>query len=1247
MFMLIAGLNAVMCGSAFADEATLVFAGGTSYKTAFVATDVTLPGTSDFTWDAWVKPTDVELAENRIMGQTDWANEGRLLLEIRKGNDSGKVAKFALLYRVNVANKRTIGTTQLVAGTWYHVAVTRSGTAFSLYVNGTLEATANDYVGPLPDVPFSFAHMFSGALAEVRAWNRALSAEEIAAVKDRRVGGTENGLVGCWALNNGMIPYNRVTGAVCTVSEHEGRTFAIDPSLDLSDGVPAPIARWSMEEIAVDGDERTVADLSGNDRTLLLASGCTLTDDALEGKGLSFNGTATAYALFDSPEIGSRSMSFWVKLDADDGPVYYDAGGNLTLTYPYLFGNFGRTRLYYRTGADNDGYLAVGSGTDANNRDSVAYTSSVGTYLRKTWNYLTLTYDQADTQYDNVKSVAVKLYANGYLLHDFGTLTVTNGVYAQRACLGCNGGSGVRPMKGVLDEVEAYDCALTAEQVLKLYLRHHVKPPAELLASWDMDEVRTNGANRYVADGSGNGFDLYLRDGVTATNGVAGGGLSWNGYNTACTYAAKLFPPVSDWSWSGWVRKSKNYPEDTATYKFQRLYSWGSLGYITFGPANSELWFNYHAHNTTRENKPGNIFPSVEAWSHFVLSVHNRAKLDGSGFETYADWYVNGKKGGESPVYDATQLRTPPYRFLLGCNNQTSGSRIFSGAMDAVRVYAGAISAETAWRLYLQPAHPDAGTDFTTARETATLRGRLLDADGMMAARSSGGTSKWSLVSAPIGVDGVRIDSPNALETTVALPAAGTYVFRLTATADAACRTDDVTVTRVAAPAANAAPTVTIAASAACLLPGTLAISATATDADAGPGTLRVAWHKVEGPGAAYFDDASAAATRVMFTAAGTYVLEVAADDGLAAAFARQTVTVTGSGNATGVTNGLVHHWTLDAAGGAGIGKDLCGTRDLGLYNGATVEAEGYVGYGARFNAENASAQTDVQDYPTEMADAISASCWIYEDTTESYYATARVGRLLSYHTDFEIQHNKEASSYFQVRTKYPKDGGSYGTVCWFFAAPTVPIANRWAHVAVTASLGATSDSRHAVKLYVDGVEMALTKFQFPEGTNIGENSAQPYYPGTLTDRARIFWGCANGQYRVFPGVIDEMRIYNRILSASEVQSLAAGGAFLNRAPQVAIAAGASVRATIGKSVTIDPGAYDDGLPAGSTLAGAWRIVAGDASAVALPEGGNDFVFLAQGEYGLVYEVTDGERTTVSPALRVEVAVDGTMLFIR
>ena len=67
----------------------------------------------------------------------------------------------------------------------------------------------------------------------------------------------------------------------------------------------------------------------------------------------------------------------------------------------------------------------------------------------------------------------------------------------------------------------------------------------------------------------------------------------------------------------------------------------------------------------------------------------------------------------------------------------------------------------------------------------------------------------------------------------------------------------------------------------------------------------------------------------------------------------------------------------------------------------------------------------------------------------------------------------------------------------------------------------------------------------------------------------------------------------------------------------------------------------------GSALSGAWRLVAGDASAVAIPEEGYDFVFSATGEYDLSYEVTDGERTTVSPTVRVEVLSKGKTIQIR
>ena len=97
----------------------------------YVATDVTLPGDGDFTWEAWVKPSDVSLAENRLLGQTDWTSEGRLILELRKAGETDNVTKLAAFYRAGGANKRAVaGTTVFAADVWHHVALTRSGTAF-------------------------------------------------------------------------------------------------------------------------------------------------------------------------------------------------------------------------------------------------------------------------------------------------------------------------------------------------------------------------------------------------------------------------------------------------------------------------------------------------------------------------------------------------------------------------------------------------------------------------------------------------------------------------------------------------------------------------------------------------------------------------------------------------------------------------------------------------------------------------------------------------------------------------------------------------------------------------------------------------------------------------------------------------------------------------------------------------------------------------------------------------------------
>ena len=61
----------------------LCFSPGTeadAYKRESLAGDVTLSPNSDFTFEVWLNPAVDNLAENRVMGITDWASEGRLVL---------------------------------------------------------------------------------------------------------------------------------------------------------------------------------------------------------------------------------------------------------------------------------------------------------------------------------------------------------------------------------------------------------------------------------------------------------------------------------------------------------------------------------------------------------------------------------------------------------------------------------------------------------------------------------------------------------------------------------------------------------------------------------------------------------------------------------------------------------------------------------------------------------------------------------------------------------------------------------------------------------------------------------------------------------------------------------------------------------------------------------------------------------------------------------------------------------------
>jgi len=97
--------------------------------------------------------------------------------------------------------------------TWYHVAVTKSGTSVKFYVNGSQQgstqtcsngsifnSTATLEIGSFLASPV----YLDGLIDDVRVWNAERTAQEIADDYDTELNGNETGLVGYWKLSDSL-----------------------------------------------------------------------------------------------------------------------------------------------------------------------------------------------------------------------------------------------------------------------------------------------------------------------------------------------------------------------------------------------------------------------------------------------------------------------------------------------------------------------------------------------------------------------------------------------------------------------------------------------------------------------------------------------------------------------------------------------------------------------------------------------------------------------------------------------------------------------------------------------------------------------------------------------------------------------------------------------------------------------------------------------------------------------------------
>ncbi|HEU5313486.1 MAG TPA: LamG domain-containing protein [Candidatus Udaeobacter sp.] len=195
---------------------------------------------------------------------------------------------------------------------------------------------------------------------------------------------------------------------------------------------------------------------------------------------------------------------------------------------------------------------------------------------------------------------------------------------------------------------------------------------------------------------------------------------------------------------------------------------------------------------------------------------------------------------------------------------------------------------------------------------------------------------------------------------------------------------------------------------------------------------------------------------------------------------------------------GLVAAYGLNEGSGTVV-SDVSGNENTGTISGATWTTLGKYGNALSFNGTNARVTIN-NAASLQLRTGMTLEAWVYPTTVSSAWRDV----IYKGNDNYYLEGTSNNSG-------RPAMGGTFGSPLYGTAAL---IANTWAHLAATYD-GAT------MRLYVNGVQVA--------------SRAQTGAIATSTNPLQIGGDSIYGQY--FAGRIDEVRIYNRALSAAQIQS--------------------------------------------------------------------------------------------------------------
>ena len=605
-----------------------------------------------------------------------------------------------------------------------------------------------------------------------------------------------------------------------------------------------------------------------------------------------------------------------------------------------------------------------------------------------------------------------------------------------------------------------------------------------LVAAYSFNE----GAGTTALDVSGNGHPGTVVGATWTASGRYGGALSFDGISNRVDLGSLgTFAPAG-FTLEAWVKKTTDTKKDVAV-----------VGTWTGSEPGPMIWVDHveGRYRLTAGQGLANYLdsgqtPVAGAWQHLA------ATFDGSVARFYVDGTEVASRTVSGGVGFANTWRVGAY--------ESSPTGFFDGLIDEVRVYSRALSAA---EIVADRDEALADPDSTPPSAPGTLT-------------ASGGSAQasltWGAATDAVGVTRYNVHrsttagfTPDA-SNRVAQPtdtsyldsplAGGTYYYRVTAQ-DAAGNVGPPSNQATATVTGDTtAPQVSITSPTAGTVSGPIAVNANASD------NLAVAGVQFRRDGQNLGAEDTTAPYSVPWDTRnelnGTHVLTAVARDSAGNTSTSSPVTVTVS-NESVSTAGLRAAYAFDEGSGTSAGDSSGNQKTATLTGGAGWSAAGR--YGAAVTLNGTTSQVDVPPLGIFYKTAFTLEAWVLKQSTKVDVAV--VGAWSAGQNGGPMIWVDHAAGRYRLTL-----GASFAN---YLDSGRTPTVGQWQHVA------ATYDGTTA-RFYVDGVETASA----PYVGNVGD---------ATTWRIGAYGSPVTG---FLDGHVDNVRIYDRALSASEIATDAA-----------------------------------------------------------------------------------------------------------